>query len=398
MGAMIFSRSDLPGINGATRDLTGPKGLTKAKISAGDIAIINQPDVSRAVAQKLIDARVAAVVNTAPFTTGQVPNFGPQMMLDSGIVLVENAEGSLTKKVKNGKKGRLHEAKVYYGERSIGEGQELDLDTAAARFEEAREALGDHVEALSGNMSEFVRSEAPLLIDGLGIPDVEVDMDDRKVVVVSPDPQVRQKLKDIRYFLREYDPVLITVGTAADDLLAEGYKPAIIVGDPERISSQALRSGATVVLPAEPDGHAHGLERIQDLGVGAMTFPAATNNATDLSLLLADYHGASMIVNVGHAVDLDYIFHESQDQDTPSALMSHLRVGPKLVDSTSVAELYRVSKSGGGWLWALLGVLAALVVIVAIAGLTGDGNFVENLIDSWNSFALSVQGLFSSDS
>ena len=64
------------------------------------------------------------------------------------------------------------------------------------RFDEARDTLGDHMEALSGNTAEFVRSESPLLIDGLGIPDVDIDMDDRKVLVVSPDPQLHEKLKD----------------------------------------------------------------------------------------------------------------------------------------------------------------------------------------------------------
>ena len=57
---MIFSRSDLPGIHGATRDLTGPKGFHKAKLSEGDIAIVDAPDISRAYAQRLIDSKVAA--------------------------------------------------------------------------------------------------------------------------------------------------------------------------------------------------------------------------------------------------------------------------------------------------------------------------------------------------
>ena len=74
--------------------------------------------------------------------------------------------------------------------------------------------------------------------------------------------------------------------------------------------------------------------------------------------------------------------------------MSRLRVGPRFVDSTAVAELYRVSKSGGGWLWALVGILVAIAVIIAIAGFTGDGDFVQNLIDSWNSLAISFQNLF----
>ncbi|MBF4553695.1 putative cytokinetic ring protein SteA [Corynebacterium suicordis] len=391
---MIFSRTDLPGIHGVTRDLTGPKGFNKAKLHEGDIAIVDAPDMSRAYAQRLIDSKVAAVVNLQQFTTGKVPNFGPQMLLDRGTLLVENAGLDLAKKVKNGKKGRIEDAKLYYGDRSVGGGEILDSETASARFDEAREELGDHVEALSGNMSEFVRSEAPLLIDGLGIPDVDVDMDDRKVLVVSQDHRLRDKLKDLRYFIREYDPVVIAVDAVADDLIAAGHKPNIIVGDPEVISSEGLRSGAVVVLPAEPDGHARGLDRIQDLGVGAMTFPAASNNPTDLALLIAHYHGASMVVHLGEPMDVDTLFNEAAGENTSSALLSRLRVGPRLVDSTAMSELYRVSKSSFGWLWALLGILVAIAAIIVIVGMSGDAGFTDNLINSWNNFALSVQDLF----
>ena len=125
-----------------------------------------------------------------------------------------------------------------------------------------------------------------------------------------------------------------------------------------------------------------------------MTFPAATQDPTDLALMLVNYHGASMVVSLGEVEDLDRVFQRAQSPETPSALMSRLRVGPRLVDSTAVAELYRVSRSGGGWIWALLGILVALAVIVVIIGFSGDGSFVDNLVDTWNNFALSVQDLF----
>ena len=48
----------------------------------------------------------------------------------------------------------------------------------------------------------------------------------------------------------------------------------------------------------------------------------------------------------------------------------------------------------GGWLWALLGILVALAVVILIVGLGGDESFLQNLIDTWNNFALSVQGWF----
>jgi uncharacterized membrane-anchored protein len=76
-------------------------------------------------------------------------------------------------------------------------------------------------------------------------------------------------------------------------------------------------------------------------------------------------------------------------------MLSRLKVGGRFVDSSAVAELYRVSRSGGGWLWAILGIIAAILVIILIAGLSGSEGFVDNLVDSWNNIATKFQDLFS---
>ena len=125
------------------------------------------------------------------------------------------------------------------------------------------------------------------------------------------------------------------------------------------MSVEVLRSGAQVVLPADADGHAKGLERIQDLGVGAMTFPAA-GSAADLALLLCDHHGASLIVTAGHGASIEEFFDRSRQQSNPSTFLTRLKVGEKLVDAKAVATLYRSRVSGGAI--ALL-VLAMLIAV-----------------------------------
>ena len=54
---------------------------------------------------------------------------------------------------------------------------------------EAKSGLVAHLEAFAGNTIEFIRSESPLLIDGIGIPDIDVDMHRRHVVVVAEEPE-----------------------------------------------------------------------------------------------------------------------------------------------------------------------------------------------------------------
>ena len=391
----LFSRSqsDLPGLNATVRDIAHSSKELR-KLAEGDIAIIDGPEIPRGLAQRLIDMHVSAVATEVETEQGSIPRFGPQMLIDAGVVFIDGIGSEGRQALQSGKKYRLDEGSFYRGDDEVARGKEITLDRAVAVFEDSREQLADHMEALSGNVTEFVRSESPLFIDGLGIPDVDVPIQDRKVIVVSPSADVESQLKDLRSFIREYDPLLIGVENAADVLVDKGYKPSIIVGDPELINDRALRSGATVILPADPDGHAAGLERIQDLGIGAMTFPAATGSATDLALLIASYHGASLVVNCGSPFDIETLFDENQRDAAPSALLTRARVGTRLVDASAVNELYLVRSSGLGWVWTVIAIIIALVTIILISGLSGDDSFINNLIDTWNSFAISVQNLF----
>ncbi|WP_301200798.1 putative cytokinetic ring protein SteA [Corynebacterium stationis] len=391
----LFSRTqELPGLHGALRDCT-PGGNGMKKFRAGDIAVINAANISRQEAQALIDVQPAAVVNVAEFSTGTIPNYGPHMLLDAQVELLENVGDEFVAGFRDGKKARITtDGEVFAGDTLLGQGIKVERAKAEKDFAGARRNLVDHMEAYFGNSIEFIHSEGPLLIDGLGIPEAGAEMRERKVLVVSPSEDHRGKIKGLRNFIREYDPVLVGVDSAADSLVELGYTPDLIVGNPQDIATETLRSGARVILPADPDGTAEGLERIQDLGIGAMTFPAATDSATDLALLLADYHEAEMIVQVGDSLDLDDIF-AAEAQATPAAMLTRLKAGSRLVDSSAIINLYTV-KSGSSltWLWAVLGILVALAAVVLIVGLGGEGTFTDNLIDTWNNIALTFQGWF----
>ena len=147
-----------------------------------------------------------------------------------------------------------------------------------------------------------------------------------------------------------------------------------------------------MVLPADADGHAAGLERIQDLGVGAMTFPAA-GSAADLALLLADHHGASLIVTVGHTASIEEFFDRSRQQSNPSTFLTRLKVGEKLVDAKAVATLYRNRVSGGAIALLVLAMLIAIIVALWVS--RADTIVVDWVMDYWNRFTLWVQHLVS---
>lgn len=382
-------------INGTLRDCTA-QGKGIGRLSEGDIAFVDAPDMTRRFAELLVAAKPAAVVNVARFTTGLIPNYGPHVLLDAGIPLYEAAGSSVRGVVKDGKKASVSPTgEVMMGKKLIGQASAVSREDVDATFADAQQALVDNMEAYFGNTIQFIHSEAPLLIDGVGSPELGDTMAERKVLVVSQSEDLRERLDGLKFFIREYTPVIIGVGAAADTLTKLGYDMDFIVGDPTDISNEALRGDAKVILPAETDGFAPGLERIQDLGVGAMTFPAATDSPTDLAILLAVFHDAEMVITVGQPVELDSIFADAAAAES-AALLTRLKAGRKLVDSTVIEHLYDTNTGGGGvaWAWAILGLLVAAATVVLIVGLGGSETFTTNLVDTWNRIALEFQSWF----
>src|ERR1700712_183947 len=378
-----------PGVTGVARVDRDIDRLLR-RIRPGDIVVLDALDLDRITADVLIEAGVAAVINASPSISGRYPNLGPEVLVGNGVTLIDETGPDVFKKVKDGARVRLNNGGVYSGDRRIALGKERTEEEVHELMVEAKTGLVAHLEAFAGNTIEFIRSESPLLIDGMGIPDIDVDVHRRHVVIVAEEPDAIDDLKALKPFIKEYQPVLVGVGSGADVLRRAGYRPQLIVGDPESMSVEVLRSGAQVVLPADSDGHAKGLERIQDLGIGAMTFPAA-GSAADLALLLCDHHGASLIVTAGHTASIEEFFDRTRQQSNPSTFLTRLRVGEKLVDAKAVATLYRSRVSGGAI--ALL-VLAMLIAVIAALWVSrADAVVIDWVAHYWNQFSLWVQGL-----
>ncbi|MEE2034573.1 putative cytokinetic ring protein SteA [Rhodococcus chondri] len=387
----LLSRNNetLPGVSGIARVDKNTAKLLR-RVGPGDIVALDVVDLDRVTADALVEAGVSAVLNASASISGRYPNLGPEVLVANGIVLIDHVGPELFKKVKDGAKVRLHDGGVYAGERLLIEGEEQTEAEISDRMIEAKTGLVDHLEAFSGNTIEFIRSESPLLIDGVGVPDIDLDLRDRHVVVVTSGPDHQQDLKNLKPFIKEYSPILVGVGTGADVLTKAGYRPDLIVGDPDEIGTATLKSGAEVVLPADPDGPAPGLERSQDLGLGAMTFPAA-GTPTDLALLLVEHHGAALVVTVGSTVSLDEFFDQGRRDTNPSAFMTRLKVGPKLVDAKAVATLYRSRVSGG--VIALLVFAALIAVIAALVVSNLGGDVVDWAVQLWDDLVEWVRGL-----
>jgi uncharacterized membrane-anchored protein len=164
------------------------------------------------------------------------------------------------------------------------------------------------------------------------------------------------------------------------------------VGDPDGIRTDTLLCGAEVVVPAHTDGHAPGLERVQDLGIGAVTFPAS-GNAEDLALLLADTHGASLVVTVGSQATLAEFLDRGRSGSNPSTFLTRLKLGSRLVDGKAVATLHRARVATG----AVLLLILAVVIAVGVALAVSDAGhiYLHWITGAWHNVVTWVRGLFS---
>ncbi|HEX5143369.1 MAG TPA: putative cytokinetic ring protein SteA [Mycobacterium sp.] len=383
MAALLSRNSNArPGVIGTARVDRDIDRLLP-RLEPGDIVVIDILDLDRATADALVAADIAGVINASTSISGRYPNLGPEVLVGNGITLIDDVGPDVFKKIKDGAKIRLHNGGLYNGDRRLILGTERTEHEISELMQDAKSGLVAHLEAFAGNTIEFIRSESPLLIDGVGIPAIDVDLRRRHVVVVAEEPCAANDLRALKPFIKEYQPVLIGVGTGADLLCKAGYRPELIVGDPSQISTEALKCGAQVVLPADADGHAPGLERIQDLGVGAMTFPAA-GSAADLALLLADHHGASLIVTAGHTASIEEFFDRSRQQSNPSTFLTRLKVGQKLVDAKAVATLYRSRVSAGAVAMLVLAVLVAIIVALWVS--RADVVVMDWIVQYWDRF------------
>lgn len=379
----------LPGVTGVARLDRRTKRLT-ARLKPGDIAVIDHVDIDRVSADALVAAGVAGVVNAAPSTSGRYPNLGPEILLAAGIPLLDGVTDEVFGAVREGDVVRLDGDALYVDGEVVAQGTPQDEESVGAAMAEARAGVATQLEAFAANTMEYLMKERDLLLDGVGVPEIRTELEGRHVLIVVRGYDYRQDLAVLRPYIREYRPILLGVDGGADALLEAGYTPDVIVGDMDSVSDAALRTGAEVVVHAYADGRAPGLQRVQDLGVHAVVFPAA-GTSEDVAMLLADEKGASLIVAVGtHATLVEFL--DKGRQGMASTFLTRLRVGGKLVDAKGVSRLYRSRISTASL---VLLVLATLVAMAAAVVVSSAGQAYGELIgDRWNDLVFWFTGLF----
>jgi uncharacterized membrane-anchored protein len=360
------------------------------RLRPGDIAVIDHVDLDRVAADSLVAAGVGAVLNAKPSISGRYPNLGPEALIAASIPLLDDLGEGLFQLLREGDHVRVDGEVVYLDGEPVARGARQDTETVAAAMAEAREGLSVQLEAFAANTMEYLRQERDLLLDGVGVPDIETSIAGRHCLIVVRGYDYQADLDVLRPYIREFHPVLIGVDGGADALVEAGYTPDLIVGDMDSVTDEVLRCGAELVVHAYPDGRAPGLTRVHKLGLAAHVFPAAATSE-DLAMLLADEKGAALLVAVGTHFNLVEFLDKGRG-GMSSTFLTRLKIGGKLVDAKGVSRLYRQGIPGSSLLLLVLAAVAAMTAAVAVS--TAGRTFLGVLAEWWDNLLFQLQRLF----
>ncbi|WP_051298003.1 putative cytokinetic ring protein SteA [Brevibacterium album] len=351
------------------------KDLTK-RLQPGDIAVIRHADIDRVSAEALVACRPAAVVNAHRSVSGRYPNLGPGIIVAAGIPLVDDAgeelfDGRLTE----GEEYVLEDGVLLSGDEAVARGTVQTAGTVEKATKAAEAGMGEVLTDFVDNTIEYIRKDSDLLADDFEVPLVRTSFTGRHALIVVRGYHYKEDLAMLATYIREHRPVLIGVDGGADAIMEAGLTPHMIVGDMDSVSDAALTSGAELVVHAYRDGRAPGVERLTELGLDCVKFPAS-GTSEDIAMLLADDKGAELIVAVGtHDTLIEFL--DKGRKGMASTFLTRLRVGSKLIDAKGVSLLYR--QRIGAWQLVLLAV-AGLVALGAALAATAAGQTLLGLV------------------
>ena len=385
------TRSAEPGTITGTARLDRRTKRLVGRLRPGDVAVIDHVDLDRVAADSLVAVGVTAVLNAKPSISGRYPNLGPEVLVKAGIPLVDDLGEGVFQQLREGDAVRIDGNTLLVNGEPIAHGTRQDTETVAKAMADAREGLSVQLEAFAANTMEYLKQERDLLLDGVGVPEVETTIAGRHCLIVVRGYEYKEDLDVLRPYIREFKPVLIGVDGGADALVEAGYTPDMIIGDMDSVTDDVLRCGAEVIVHAYPDGRAPGLARVHQLGLSATTFPAAATSE-DVAMLLADEKGATLIVAVGTHDNLVEFLDKGRG-GMASTFLTRLKVGGKVVDAKGVSRLYRQSISGSSLLLLVLSALAAMASAVAVS--TVGKAYLGVLSEWWNNLVFQLGQLFS---
>jgi uncharacterized membrane-anchored protein len=331
-------------------------------LGPSDIAIIDHADLDRIAAEDLVAARVPAVVNVAPYSTGHYPNAGPLTLAQAGVRVIEAPGAPLFDEVRDGDPIAITGGEVRCNGTVLAKGRVLSTAELAEQLVDHRRRIDAALADFAENTVAHLREEGALLARGIDVPRTRTKFRDRHVLIVVRGATYRKDLRALAGYIRGVRPLLVAVDGGADALLEAGWKPDVVLGDMDSASDEALRSGAELIVHGYPDGRAPGADRLERMGLDHKVL-RSVGTSQDIAMLLAHEKGAGLIVSVGAHFNL-VEFLERSRAGMSSTFLTRLRVGDLLVDAKGVSRLYNPGVTGRQLALFFVAALALLTIVI----------------------------------
>jgi uncharacterized membrane-anchored protein len=335
------------------------------RLQPGEIAVIDHPDIDRVAAEGLVQRQAGAVINASRSTTGKYPNLGPLLLCSAGVHVLDDV-GPDVMKLSEGARLVVRDDKVLRTDGTeVARGKVLTLEDAETAIDRAKQSISVELERFAENTIEYIKDERDVLLEAARLPEVQTDFHGRHVLIVVRGYDYKEDLAALTSYIREVKPLLIAVDGGADAILEHGLKPDLIIGDMDSVTTEALLSGAELVVHAYQGGVAPGLERIEALGLPAVLYEA-TGTSEDIAMLLAYERGAELIVAVGtHSNLIEFL--DKGRKGMASTFLVRLRVGSILIDAKGVGRLYHGRIRRGDLMLLVIAALVAMAIVVGIS-------------------------------
>ena len=325
-------------IRGRAKKDNRTKSLIK-RLMPGDIAVIFHQDLDEVAAVHLADRKVKAVINGAQSISGKYPNYGPKILSDAGIPIIDDIGQKAFECIKENDYLEVSENTLWVNNKFICHINFLDGDMIERKMAEARENIWEVLRDFIDNTLDYAAKERDIVVAPVVLPPIKTRMEKKHVLIVTRGRNYLEDLKAIRSYIEEVRPVIIGVDGGGDALLEFGYRPHLVVGDMDSVSDECLKSCDEIIVHAYPDGRCPGMQRIRELDLNAVKFPFA-GTSEDIALILAYENKAELIVTVGsHTSMVDFL--EKGRKGMASTLLVRMKVGYKIVDAKGVSELYK---------------------------------------------------------
>ena len=194
--------------------------------------------------------------------------WGRRSLIDAGIALVDDVGAEALHTIKDGSRIRLHDGVVYAGELRARRWHRADRrHRSPTRWSRPSPGSPTSSRRSPPTPSSSCASERAMLLDGVGVPGVEVELAGRQVLVVAAGFDHAAELARLKA-LHPRVPAGAGRRRGRGRRAARGRVTARSSSSATRPRSPPRRSPAapTSSCPAFADGHAPGLHRVQDLG------------------------------------------------------------------------------------------------------------------------------------